>query len=95
MKKNKNFMTRLFFIMMTALTFATEVFSQSDKITVIINGKKAGESMIAEDPAIVSVNKMRYKKITGLTVMIRQASVNRIYKRTLQITDENETVYSR
>ena len=82
--------TRLFLILIIALAFSTEVFSQNDRITVIINGKKAGEKMVAEDPAIVSVNKTRYKKLTGLTVMIRQGAVNKIYKRTLQITDENE-----
>ena len=96
MKKNKTFMnSRIFFILMIALAISSQVFSQADRITVIINGKKAGEKMVAEDPVIVSVNKNRYKKLSGLTVMIRQASVNKIYKRTLQITGANEELLFR
>ncbi len=33
---------------------------------------------------------MKYKKISDLTLIIKQVGVNKVYKRTLQITEENE-----
>ncbi len=81
---------RLFFIIIITLSFTAKVFAQTDDVTVVVNGKLFGKAAIGEDPAVINVNKLKYKKVPDLTVMIRQSSVNRIYKRTLQITDEKE-----
>jgi hypothetical protein len=69
-----------------------QLFAQTDEVSVSVNGKRPGKIAVAEDPVVTSVNKMQYKKISNLTVTIKQGSVNRIYKRTLQVTDENENL---
>ena len=78
----------------TAITFfiSLQLIAQPDEVSVLVNGKRIGKTTVAEDPAIITVNKSQYIKIQGLTVMIKQGSVNKIYKRTLQVTDENETL---
>lgn len=73
-----------------AVIISAHVFAQKDVIRLVINGKKIGEVAITKTPAVISVNKMKYKKISNLTLIIKQSSVNNVYKRTLQITDENE-----
>lgn len=79
-------------VIITAITviISAHVFAQKDVVRLVINGKKIGEVTITENPAVISVNKMKYKKISNLTLIIKQSSVNNVYKRTLQITDENE-----
>jgi len=83
--------TRISLILL-ALIFSVKLFAQNDVVTLIINGKKVGERTVTENPSIISVNKTKYKKIFDLTVIIKHATVNKIYKRTLQITDENESL---
>ena len=84
--------TRVPAIILFALLFSIKLFAQNDVVTLIINGKKVGEQTITGTPAVIKVNKIKYKKISDLTLMIKQKTVNKIYKRTLQITDENETL---
>lgn len=78
----------------TAFTimFSANVFAQHDIVRLIIGGKVIGETTITDNPEPVSVNKLKYKKVTDLTVIIKQNTVNKIYKKTLQITDENESL---
>ncbi|HUS00332.1 MAG TPA: hypothetical protein VMY77_01320 [Chitinophagaceae bacterium] len=81
-------------IIATAITFivSLQLVAQTDEVNVSVNGKKIGKISVAKDPAVITVNKIQYKKIPNLTVTIKQSSVNRIYKRTLQVTDENESL---
>ena len=79
-------------LVLFTLLFSVKLFAQKDVVTLIINGKKVGEQNITESPTAISVNKMKYKKISDLTVIIKQSTVNKVYKRTLQITDENESM---
>ena len=74
------------------LIFSSDVFAQKDVIRLIINGKAIGEVPITENPAVISVSKVKYKKISELTLIVKQKAVNKIYKRTLQIMDENDTL---
>ena len=83
--------TRISLILL-ALIFSVKLFAQNDVVTLIINGKKVGERTVSEDPSVINANKTKYKKISDLTVVFKQATVNKIYKRTLQITDENESL---
>lgn len=84
-------------IITTAITFfiSLQLIAQPDEVSVSVNGKRIGKIAVAEDPAVITVNRTRYKKIPNLTVTIKQSSVNRIYKRTLQVTDENEQLLFR
>jgi transposase len=84
--------TKLSFILVLALLFSVKLFAQDDVVTLIINGKKVGERTVTENSSVINVNKTKYKKISDLTVRVKQATVNKIYKRTLQITDENESL---
>ena len=79
-------------IIATVITFiiSLQLVAQTDEVSVSVNGKRIGKTIIAEDPVIISIIKVRYKKIPGLTVTVKQSSVNKIYKRTLQVTDEDE-----
>ena len=79
-------------LVLFTLLFSVKLFAQKDIVTLVINGKKVGEQNITESPSAISVNKMKYKKISDLTVIIKQSTVNKVYKRTLQITDENESM---
>ena len=78
----------------TAFTimFSANAFAQHDIVRLIIGGKVIGETTITDNPAPINVNKLKYKKISDLTVIIKQNTVNKIYKRTLQITDENKSL---
>jgi hypothetical protein len=69
--------TKLSFILVLALLFSVKLFAQDDVVTLIINGKKVGERTVTENSSVINV---------------KQATVNKIYKRTLQITDENESL---
>ena len=69
-----------------------QLVAQTDVITLSVNGKRIGKITVAEDPVVFTVNKIQYKKITNLTITIKQSSVNKVYKRTLQVTDENESL---
>ena len=84
--------TRGLIILLPVLLFSIQLFAQNDVVTLTINGKKVGEQTITENPAVINVSKIKYKKISDLTLMIRLKAVNKIYKRTLQITDENESL---
>lgn len=82
--------TKFSLILLLAFLFSVKLFAQNDVVSVIINGKKVGQQAISENPSAINVNKAKYKKISALLVMVKQSTVNNIYKRTLQITDENE-----
>ncbi|MGI8580992.1 MAG: hypothetical protein ACR2KX_02285 [Chitinophagaceae bacterium] len=81
---------KLIILSAIALIISGDAFAQKDVIQILISGKKIGEAPITESPSSISVNKMKYKKISDLTLIIKQSGVNKVYKRTLQITDENE-----
>ena len=83
---------RKIILTLVVLIFSVNLFAQDDIIRLIINGKTIGQVPITENPAIISVNKLSYKKISDLTLIIKQKVVNKIYKRTLQITDKNESL---
>lgn len=83
--------TKVPVILLVALFFSVKLFAQ-DVVTLFINGKKVGEQTVTENPAVIKVNKIKYKKISDLTLMVRQKAVNKIYKRTLQATDENDSL---
>lgn len=79
-------------IITTVVTFiiSLQLVAQTDEINVSVKGKRLGKTVVDESPAVITVSKNGYKKISALTVTIKQSSVNKIYKRTLQVTDENE-----
>ena len=74
------------------LIFSANVFAQKDIVRLMIAGKVIGERAITDNPEPIIVSKKKYKKISDLIVIIKQNSVNKIYKRTLQITDVNESL---
>ncbi|HEY8689889.1 MAG TPA: hypothetical protein VIM07_11695 [Chitinophagaceae bacterium] len=83
---------KILFIVLFTILFSVKLFAQNDVVSLIINGKKIGEQTVTENPSVISVNKTKYNKISDLSVVVKQATVNNIYKRTLQITDENESL---
>ena len=83
---------RKIILTLVVLIFSVNLFAQDDIIRLIINGKTIGQVPITENPAIISVNKLSYKKISDLTLIIKQKVVNKIYKRTLQITDKKDSL---
>lgn len=82
---------KIFWITAMVVLFAGNLLAQ-DIVSISINGKKIGESVVTETPAIINVNKAKFKNLKSLTVMVKQAEPNAVYKRTLQVTDENESV---
>ncbi len=78
----------------TAFTvmFSANAFAQHDIVRLLIGGKVIAETVIIENPEPVNINKIKYKKVADLTLLIKQSTLNKIYKRTLQITDENESL---
>ncbi|MEO7292887.1 MAG: hypothetical protein ABIW34_07280 [Ginsengibacter sp.] len=81
-------------IIFTVITimFTANAFAQHDIVRLMIGTKVIGETIITDNAEPVSVNKLKYKKVSDLTVVIKQNTINKIYKRTLQITDENESL---
>jgi hypothetical protein len=61
-------------------------------LTVYINNKKLATTKISEDPAVISVSRSKYKKASRVTIILDKNSVNTVYKRTLEITGENENL---
>lgn len=82
---------KTFLITVVALLFTGNLIAQ-DIVSLIINGKKIGQSVVTETPPVINVNKTKFKNIKSLAVTIKQAAANNVYKRTLQITDKNESV---
>lgn len=72
--------------------FVVNVFSQ-DVISVLINGKKMGETTITDQPAVINIKKIKYKNISAVTIIIKQAMRNDAFKRSIEITDENENSF--
>ena len=83
---------KLIFTAAFAIITYANVLAQKNVITLLIGGKKVGERIVTDSPAIITVNKLKYKKVTDITLIIKQSPANNIYKRTLQVTDENESV---
>lgn len=73
-----------------SILLAVNVFSQ-DVISVIINGKKIGETTISDQPAVIEIKKIKYKNLPAVTLIIKQALRNDAFKRSIEITDENES----
>ena len=71
--------------------FVTSVFAQ-DAVSLVINGKKIGERIITDSPAVIDVKRSRYKNISSATLIIKQSSHNNIFKRTIEITDAYESI---
>ncbi len=65
------------------------VFAQ-DMVGLLINGKKIGERTVKDRPAIIHINKMKYKNISSITITVKQAQRYSVYKRTIEITNEEE-----
>jgi hypothetical protein len=82
----------LIFITVFAIMASAKVMAQKNAVTLLIDGKKTGERIITDNPAIITVNKMRYKKVSEITLILKQTPANNIYKKTIQVTDENESV---
>ncbi|MDQ6756004.1 MAG: hypothetical protein M3004_03630 [Bacteroidota bacterium] len=82
---------KIIFIAVFLIAAVTNVAAQKNIVTLMINGKKIGERTIVDSPAIINVNKMKYKNISDISVIIKQVSVSNIFKRSLQITDDDET----
>ncbi len=73
-----------------AMLAMVNVFSQ-DAVSIVINGKKIGEKTVAEQPAVISIKKIKYKNISAATLIIKQGIRNDVFKRSIDITDENES----
>lgn len=80
-----------FYLTLFAVMFVTSVFAQ-DAVSLVINGKKIGERIISDSPAVIDVKRSRYKNISSATLIIKQSSHNNIFKRTIEITDAYESI---
>lgn len=83
---------KLIFITAFAIMMSANVMAQKNIVTLLIDGKKTGERVVTDSPAIITVNKMKYKKVFEITLILKQTPVNNVYKKTIQVTDENESV---
>lgn len=71
---------------------SANVMAQKNFVTLLIDGKKMGDRVITDSPAIITANKLKYRKASEVILILKQIPVNNIYKKTIQITDENESV---
>lgn len=76
----------LFFI---SISVFVNGFTQ-DQVRVVINGRKVGETKIGDDPLNINISKLKYKDVGKVTLFVNQPSLKGAYKRTLEITDDNE-----
>ncbi|MBA3675091.1 MAG: hypothetical protein H0W75_09105 [Chitinophagaceae bacterium] len=81
--------TKYTLITAIALLLVANVFAQ-DMVGLLINGKKIGERTVKDRPAIIHINKMKYKNISSITITVKQAQRYSVYKRTIEITNEEE-----
>jgi len=81
--------TKYTLITAIALLLVANVFAQ-DMVSLLINGKKIGERTVKDRPAIIHINKMKYKNISSITITVKQAQRYSVYKRTIEITNEKE-----
>ncbi len=81
--------TKYTLITTIALLLVANVFAQ-DIVGLLINGKKIGEKTVKDSPAIIHINKMKYKNISNITITVKQAQRYNVYKRTIEITNEKE-----
>lgn len=83
---------KLFSTTIIATLLVVNVFAQ-DVISVVISGKKMGETTITEQPSVINIKKIKYKNISAATLIIKQAMRNDAFKRSIEITDENENSF--
>ncbi|HEV8079423.1 MAG TPA: hypothetical protein VGP43_01830 [Chitinophagaceae bacterium] len=81
--------TKYTLITAIALLLVANVFAQ-DIVGLLINGKKIGERTVKDRPAIIHINKMKYKNISSITITVKQAQRYSVYKRAIEITNEKE-----
>lgn len=72
------------------LIFTLGGFAQNDVAGIIINGKTIGEVTIAGSPAVVNIDELKYKNVAKAVLNLKQSAVVSAYKRSIQVTDENE-----
>lgn len=79
------------FFISIAMLIASTVFAQ-DKVSLLINGKKIGERIITDTPAVIEIKKIKIKNISSVTLTVNPASPKDAFKRTIQIADGNENI---
>ena len=65
-------------------------FSQIATLSAIINGKKTGEKIITETPAKLTVQRVKYKNVHSLTLVLNHTASS-VYKRSVEFTNESGT----
>lgn len=76
------------FFLTIAILFCTNIFSQ-DKISVSVNNKLMGETIVTENPFALTVNRSKYKNISKLVLKYKVQNQSP-YKRTIEVTDAAE-----
>ena len=84
-------MTSKYFHTLLLMGFSVVVFAQPAVVSVLINGKKIGERVIKENADIIQVQKLKFKNVTLLTVVYQQVNMSKVYKRSLEITNQDDS----
>ena len=68
-------------------------YAQESTISAIVDGKKTHEKVITDTPSILTIQRAKFKNVHSL-VLVCRLPVNKVYKRSVDFTDQNElTVY--
>ncbi len=70
------------------MTFPIALFAQQATMSVVINGKKSHEST-NDSAEVINVRKSKYKNVSSLTLVYRQQNMSKVYKRSIEITNES------
>ena len=65
---------------------------KAQNLTVYLNNKKAATISVGEDPVVTNIKVKKYRNTSRLVLALDKQSMKSVYKRTLQVTDENENL---
>ena len=72
------------------MTIPVAVFAQQATMSVWINGKKSCERIIHDSAEVINVQKSKYKNVSSLTLVYREVNISKVYKRSIDITDDSD-----
>ena len=78
-----------YFVTIIALLFFADAFAQ-DTLTLFVNGRKAGERIVSDTPAVMEIKKIKIKNVAVVSLRVKPASYSNVFKRTIQITNAGE-----
>ncbi len=82
-----------FFLVIVITVFISENIFAQDKVSVIMNNKMVGETVIPENPLILSVSKAKYKNLSKLVLKYTSQNAESPYKRSIEVTDAAENSF--